>query len=160
MKTAGLAEIKKEIQNIPEKELRELLLSVARYKKENKELLSYLLFDSQDEMSYLEEIKYDIKDMFELINRSNLYYTRKGLRKVQRNFEKYLKYTKIPESSIEIRIYFCQMMLENDIPMERSTAIKNIFFRQIQKIENTMDKVHTDFQLDFRDSIAELKKYL
>ena len=45
----GLQHIKKEIQHLPTEQLAELMLRLARYKKENKELLTYLLFESHDE---------------------------------------------------------------------------------------------------------------
>jgi hypothetical protein len=47
MTFATLAEIKKELQQVDADLLQTLCLRLAKYKKENKELLGYLLFESQ-----------------------------------------------------------------------------------------------------------------
>jgi len=45
----GIAEIKKELQHLDNTQLTELCLRLVRYKKENKELTGYLLFDADNE---------------------------------------------------------------------------------------------------------------
>ena len=57
MKASSIAQIKKEIQFNTKEELIEIVLRLGKYKVENKELLSYLLFDSHDEEGYIEKIK-------------------------------------------------------------------------------------------------------
>ena len=64
MKTASLAEIKQELQNLSTKEIAELCLRLARYKKENKELLAYLLFESHNEEAYAVQVKEMIEEKF------------------------------------------------------------------------------------------------
>ena len=44
MKAAGVKEIKKELNDRSKEELAELCLKLSKFKKENKELLTYLLF--------------------------------------------------------------------------------------------------------------------
>ena len=51
MKTASLKEIKTELENVSPALLLELCLKVTKFKKENKELLTYLLFEEHDEKS-------------------------------------------------------------------------------------------------------------
>ena len=46
MKAATVAQLKKELQFKSQEEIMELCLRLARFKKENKELLTYLLFES------------------------------------------------------------------------------------------------------------------
>ena len=50
MKPASLSLLKRELENLSAKEVQELCLKLAKYKKDNKELLSYLIFDSGDEV--------------------------------------------------------------------------------------------------------------
>jgi hypothetical protein len=57
MKAVTVKELKEELTNYTPKELRELCLRLARFKKENKELLTYLLFESSDEALYIESVK-------------------------------------------------------------------------------------------------------
>ena len=56
MKAVTIKELKEELINCTPKELRELCLRLARFKKENKELLTYLLFES-DEALFIESVK-------------------------------------------------------------------------------------------------------
>ena len=61
MKAISLNEIKQELQNLSAKETAELCLRLARYKKENKELLAYLLFNAHDVDSYTWQKKHCVK---------------------------------------------------------------------------------------------------
>ena len=65
MKSASLSDVKNELSHLDKNELTELCLRLARYKKENKELLSYLLFDANDEENYKNNIKLLIDEKFE-----------------------------------------------------------------------------------------------
>ncbi|NOS56895.1 MAG: hypothetical protein HOP37_11655, partial [Cyclobacteriaceae bacterium] len=82
MTFATLAEIKKELQQVDADLLQTLCLRLAKYKKENKELLGYLLFESQNEPSYIRQIKEDIDLQFEELKDRNLYIVKKMLRKI------------------------------------------------------------------------------
>lgn len=57
MKAASLKEIKQELKILTHSELVELCLHLSKFKKENKELLSYLLFEASNEATYIEGIK-------------------------------------------------------------------------------------------------------
>jgi hypothetical protein len=60
MKAASINEIKQELQSLPPSRLNELCLRLARFKKDNKELLTYLLFEAADETAYIESVKKEI----------------------------------------------------------------------------------------------------
>ena len=60
MKAVTVKEISEELVNLSPKELRDLCLRLARFKKENKELLTYLLFEATDEEMYIESVKKEI----------------------------------------------------------------------------------------------------
>jgi hypothetical protein len=94
MKASSIAQIKKEIQFNTKEELIEIVLRLGKYKVENKELLSYLLFDSHDEEGYIEKIKKYIDFQFEIINRENYYYIKKSVRKILRTTKRFIKYSK------------------------------------------------------------------
>ena len=57
MKPASSKEIKDELNHLSKSELSALCLRLLRFKKENKELVSYLLFESQNEEAYLLKVK-------------------------------------------------------------------------------------------------------
>ena len=73
MESVSLNTIKKELNFLPPEQLAELCLRLSRYKRENKELLSYLLFEAHDEAAYVEKIKTEIDFLFSTINKINLY---------------------------------------------------------------------------------------
>jgi len=60
MKAATVAQLKKELQYKSQDEVLQLCLRLARFKKENKELLTYLLFESDSEEGYIETVKEEL----------------------------------------------------------------------------------------------------
>jgi hypothetical protein len=57
MKTASIQELKQELQETSQNKLLDLCLRLAKFKKENKELLTYLLFEAHDEEVYISSVK-------------------------------------------------------------------------------------------------------
>src|SRR5665648_1171672 len=110
MKAVTVKELKEELNFRSPKELRELCLRLSRFKKENKELLTYLLFESSDEASYIESVKRDIDEQLEQINRKNYYLIKKSVRKVLRNTRKYIRYSQKKQTEVDLLIYFCSKL--------------------------------------------------
>ena len=77
MKAASIHELQKELAVLEPKKLKELCIRLAKYKKDNKELLSYLLFEAHDEKSYIKNIKEEIDILFKELNRNTVYLTKK-----------------------------------------------------------------------------------
>ena len=57
MKTATISELKKELKYKSQEQLLEYCLAMARFKKESKELLTYLVFESEQEDTYIKSVK-------------------------------------------------------------------------------------------------------
>lgn len=57
MKAATVKQIKDELKHTSQEDLINLCLRLSRFKKENKELLTYLLFESHNEADYIEVLK-------------------------------------------------------------------------------------------------------
>ena len=76
MKAATLNEIKKELNSLGPERVIELCLRLARYKKESKELLTYLLFEAHNETTYIENVKNEIDELFNELPKGNLYYVK------------------------------------------------------------------------------------
>src|SRR6185503_11078344 len=91
MKASTINELKQELVNTPASTLVELCLRLARFKKENKELLTYLLFEAHDTAAYIKSVKQAMAEQFEDINKSNVYYIKKTLRKILRTAKKYIR---------------------------------------------------------------------
>ena len=77
MKTATITELKRELKEREPTELVETILRLARFKKDNKELLTYLLYESENEASYINSIKYEIDEQMGSLNKWSIYYLKK-----------------------------------------------------------------------------------
>ena len=78
MKAASVNEIKQELKELNSIQLTELCLRLARFKKENKELLTYLLFEAHDLPAYINSVKEQIDEDFAQINTTNIYFAKKN----------------------------------------------------------------------------------
>jgi len=157
MKAASLAQIKSELKEKSSDELMALCLRLGRFKKDNKELLTYLLFEAQDEQGFVNLLKEDIDDLMDEINTSHLYYMKKGLQKIVRSLNRSLRYSGQKQTEVEVRIYFCEKIRETGIALERHTTIHNLFLREINRIEKALSGLHEDLQADYQVEIEDLK---
>lgn len=157
MTFASLAEIKKELQQTDADVIQWLCLRLAKYKKENKELLGYLLFESQDEASYVRQIKEDIDSQFEELKGRNLYIVKKMLRKTLRYANRHIKYSERDETDLELRIYFCEKVKGAKIPLDNSPALFNLYQGQLKKINTILAKLPEDLKSDYANAIAAIE---
>ncbi|WP_339894158.1 hypothetical protein [uncultured Algibacter sp.] len=156
MKAVSVVTIKKELKHLSSNELAELCLRLSRFKKENKELLTYLLFESHNESGYIESVKSYIDDEFELINTNSYFYIRKSVRKILRNVKKFIRYSQKKETEVELLIYFCEKLKDFKPSINRSTQLVNMYNRQLLLAKKTIDKLHEDLQYDFNLMLEEL----
>ena len=156
MKPASVNKIKEELSLRSHGELLELCLQLSKFKKENKELLSYLLYDAADEPAYIESVKDEITSQFKLINTSSYYYIKKSVRKILRMVKKYIRYSKKKETEVELMLYFCTRLKKMHPTMEKSTALHNIFKQQIEAIKKAIATLHADLQYDYELELEEL----
>ncbi|PWH82524.1 hypothetical protein DIS18_09760 [Algibacter marinivivus] len=156
MKAIPLPEIKKELKTLSTQEIEALCLRLARFKKENKELLTYLLFESHNESGYIETVKQYMDDEFDLINTDSYFYIRKSVRKILRNVKKFIRYSQKKETEVELLIYFCGKLKDFKPSINRSTQLFNMYNRQIALAKKTIDKLHEDLQYDYNLMLQEL----
>ena len=62
MKAASVNDLKEELKSLPPARLVDVCVRLIKYKKENKELLNYLLFEAHDEQGYVEQVKKEISE--------------------------------------------------------------------------------------------------
>lgn len=149
MKAVTIKELKQELENIPPKELRELCLRLSRFKKENKELLTYLLFESSDELSYVESVKKEIDLQFEQINKKSYYFIKKCVRRILRNIRKYIRYSQKKQTEVDLLIYFCAKLKKLSPSIQKNTGLRNLYARQIETIRKKVSCLHEDLQYDY-----------
>jgi hypothetical protein len=153
MKPAAISDLKKELSALPPQLVLDLCIRLAKYKKENKELLTYLLFDAYDPSEYVQNIKDEIDDQFSQINKSNIYFAAKGLRKILRFTNKYIKYTGSKKIEAELLLYFLHKLKQSGIAIHKSTALKFLHQAQLKKIRKAIAALHTDLQYDFEKEL-------
>jgi peptide subunit release factor 1 (eRF1) len=156
LKAVTIKQLKDELSQKSALDLKELCLHLARFKKENKELLTYLLFESQDEEAYIQIIKDEVDEQFDAINTKSFFYIRKSSRKILTSVKKHIRYSKNKETEAELLLYFCKKLMEFSPSIKRSTSLQSVFDTQIRMIKKAIDKLHEDLQYDFQLELNEL----
>jgi len=149
MKTATIRELKQELQHRSQTELVALCLHLSRFKKESKELLTYLLFESGNEEAYIESVKQEIAVSFDEINIKSYFYIKKSVRKILRNTKKYIRYSKKKETEVELLLFFCETLKNMTPSFRNNVSLDNIFKRQIILIKKAVATLEEDLQYDY-----------
>ena len=157
MKASSLNEIKKELSHLEIETLQALCLRLARYKKENKELLTYLLFESHNEQAYVEGVKTEMDELFESLPKGNVYFIKKSLRKILRLVNRQIKYSEVKQTELELRIYFCAHVRRAKIHLIQSLVLANLYQQQLKKIDSVLGRLPEDLQFDYQQEIEQLK---
>lgn len=156
MKAASLHELKKELDELEVGQLKSLCLRLSKFKKDNKELLTYLLFEAQDESGYVESIKREVTEQFGEISNLNTYYLKKSLRRILKLVNKQIRYSGLPETELELRIHFCQEIKNADLLLTKSIVLINLYEQQLKKIHQALAKLDEDLQFDYQSQIGKL----
>jgi hypothetical protein len=156
MKAATINEIKRELLSLDAETLSALCLRLAKYKKENKELLTYLIFEAHDENAYVEAVREETNDLFGTLPDRNTYLIKKTLRKILRFVNKQIKYSGNERTELELRIFFCKKVREAKVPLQHGTVLFNLYQQQLKKITAANEKLEEDLQADYRSDIRSV----
>ncbi|MCX6230053.1 MAG: hypothetical protein NTZ33_00790 [Bacteroidetes bacterium] len=156
MKTASLKEIKTELSLLHPARIQEVCLQMAKFRKENKELLNYLLFEANDENTYIENVKSLLDELFAEINKTNAYLAKKNIRKILRTSNKFIKYSGAKQTEVELLLYFCKLLKNTALPLTENAVLGNIYQRQLLKINKALASLHEDLQFDYGVQIRQL----
>ncbi|WP_191859912.1 hypothetical protein [Hanstruepera ponticola] len=153
MKAESVVTIRKELNHRSHEELMQLCLRLVRFKKENKELLTYLLFESHDETQFVEGIKVELDQLFENINTDSYFYMKKSVRKILRLIKKFARYSLKKETEVELLLYFCGQLKALKPSIFRNKTLTNIYERQIFSIQKLISSLHEDLQYDYNQQL-------
>jgi|TARA_B100000767_G_scaffold206313_1_gene193215 hypothetical protein len=156
MKAVTVKKIKDELSHRSANDLMELCLHLSKFKKENKELLTYLLFESHNEEGYIESVKEKVDDLFDQINTKSYFYIRKSVRKILTLTKKFIRYSKKKETEVELLLYFCTKLKAFKPSISKSPRLINTFERQIVLIKKSIISLHEDLQYDYQLELNEL----
>lgn len=157
MKAVTVTLLKKELQEHSHQDLMEICLKLVKFKKENKELLTYLLFESTDEDAYIDSVNKEIDLAFSKLNHDSLYYVKKSVRKILRMLKKYIRYSKKKETEAAVLLHFCGKLKELKPSHQRSVQMNNIYERQLNMAKKAIATLHEDLQYDFILELEELE---
>ncbi len=155
MKAATVNELKKELIQLEPDQVTELCLRLARFKKENKELLTFLIYESHDIPAYINEVKKEMEIQFSTMNRTNLYLTKKSLRAILRSNNKFIRYVGKKEAEIEILTWFIILIKKTNIPIHDSVKLSNLYKAQLEKINKVISELEEDLQYDYKRELEE-----
>ena len=156
MKTATAKELRDELKDKNEQELRDIVLRLSRFKKENKELLSYLLFEAHHEDDYIQNIKDLIDSRMLEINTSNGYYAKKAVRRILKETKKYIRYSGHKETEVALLLYFIRSLQETHPKLRSNKVVSDIVKRQIILIKVRISTFHEDLQYDYQRELNDV----
>lgn len=157
MKAVSVNQLKKELVTCNVDELVELCLRLSKFKKENKELMTYLLFEASDEIGYVESVKLEIDTHFANINTNSFFYIKKSVRKILRLINKFSRYSLKKETEVELLLHFCNKLKALKPSIKHNVTLMNIFHRQLAKIKKMVLTLHEDLQYDYQIEIDRLE---
>ncbi|HXD79706.1 MAG TPA: hypothetical protein VN616_17945 [Puia sp.] len=156
MKSASIHELRVELRALPASRLAELCLRLAKFKNDNKELLTYLLFEASDETGFIRSVKKEMDEGFAELPKPNLYLTKKTLRRILRTTAKQIRYTASPQAEAELLTYFCRRIREARLPIGESPVLTNLYNQQLKKVRGVIAKMHEDLQYDYLRALKGL----
>lgn len=156
MKASSINELKREFSELSRERLLELCMRLAKYRVENKELLTYMLFEAHDEDSYIENVKSLLSKQLEEMNLQHVHLAKKTIRKVLRTTNKYAKYSGNTSTELQLRLHYCQILKETGILNKNSQVLLNLYAGQVSKIKTLLNKLHEDLQADYSNAIEAL----
>ena len=157
MKIESIVTIKKELKHLPKEDLLTLCLRLGRFKKENKALLTYLLFESLDEDGYVTSVKNTLDELFETMNTDSYFYMKKTIRKILRQIRTYSRYSNKKSTEVELLLYFCERLNSLRPSIHRNRTFSNLYHRQVVSIQKKITALHEDLQYDYTIQLEEIE---
>lgn len=155
--SSSISDIRNTLRNLDTQDMIQLCLRMAKYKKENKELLAYLLYDSQDEARYIESVVSEMDMLFDGLTDNGSYKLMKQIRKIGRIIGKPIKYSGLPATQVELLIHYCKRLKPWLRKKPNLSALQNLYTQQLKKIDKALDKLHEDLQFDYHKDMESLR---
>lgn len=156
MKAATITEIRKELKLRSHEQLVDFCLKMARFKLESKELLTYLVFESENEEAYINSVKSYVTREMNAITARNFYYIKKSVRKILRQTKRYIRYSKNKETEAILLMHFCRHMLMIKPHIRANRVLSNMYNKQLELAGKAIASLHEDLQYDLFQDFNEL----
>lgn len=156
--SASIADIRKHLHNQDHATLIKICLRLAKYKKENKELIHFILFESGDTSAFIQQVKDETDTFFREMNASNVYFIKKTLRKIVRYIARSNRFLEEKQDQAQVLIHFCNCIITYQIPIHKSKQLRNIYESHRKKLTEIINKLHPDLQYDFYNLLISPEK--
>jgi hypothetical protein len=156
MNSATISILKQELKLRPPEQLIAACIRLAKYKVENKELLTYLLFESENETMFIQSIKEEMEKEFAAINRSNFYLAKKSIRRLLKINNKYIRFSAQKTTEVELRLHFCRQLRKYGYYENKDTALDRMYLRQMDNIRKVLLRLNEDLQFDYGRELKSL----
>lgn len=161
MNLPTLAELKKQLMLLDQKELVALLTDLAKFNKDNKTLLYFKVQERDDPGLFVQESIRELDAEFLKGYYSNSYHTaKKSAQRIRRRLNKLLSINKDKAVHADLLIAFCKSMKEYGYLDFRHPVIDNLYAQQVRKLEKTLESLHEDIQYDYEATVLELKSQM
>lgn len=156
MEIPSLAQLKKDLSYLPEKELIILITDLAKFSRENKAFLYFKLNERDQPNLFVDAVKEELDEAFQIANTRNYHVAKKSAQSIRRKLNKSLKLSKNKADQAELILYFCEQMKEYGYLRHGHPVIDNLYRMQIGKAQKLISSLHEDLQSDFSYRIEEL----
>ena len=156
MKTASLQEIKTQLKQSTESELLDYCIRLARHKLENKELLTYLIYDRFDEVAFINGVKEQADEWFGQVNTTQVFFAKKTLRKILRFLQKNIRFAASKQVEIELLCHFCDKLIQSELPVLTNRLLHHMLEAQLRKIDKAIAGLHEDLQHDYQKKMNRI----
>lgn len=157
MKTRSIRELREELVYAEKQDLVDFCLQLARFKLENKELLTYELFYKHNKDLYLSEIEAHVDKEFNALNDKSYFYLKKGVQKINRHVKKYIRIAKDPEIEVHLLLYFLKKFKAYNPDLLKDKILNNMYHREYKLVVKRMEKLHPDLQYDYKISLEKVE---
>ncbi|WGK64250.1 hypothetical protein [Croceiramulus getboli] len=160
MKAAKLPDLRRALKELPREDLIALCARMAVFKKENKELLTYLLFEAEHEPSYVASVKEWMVESFAQIQSTRYYLIKKSVRKILKQTKTFIRYSKNKETEVALLLHFCEQLTQVRPSIRKNKVLRNSLERQWTLAKNKSEALHPDIRYDYEETISKLAAYL
>ena len=156
MEIPSLAQLKKDLSYLTEKELVDIITDLAKFSRDNKAFLYFKLNERDMPNLFVETVKEDLDEAFQSANTKNYHLAKKSAQSIRRKLNKSLKLGKNKADQAELILYFCETLRKYGYLQFRHPVITNLYESQIGKAKKLIATLHEDLQSDFTYRLEDL----
>lgn len=160
MRSASVKEIRDELSALPHKELMALLQRLARFKQENKELLTYLLFEAEDLDGYLAGVRQEMLEAMLDIRPRQAWLAKKTIRKTLRIAMKHIRLSASRQAEADLLLHFLRLVVDSGIDLPANPVVLNLCHTQLRKVDAAIESMHEDLQFEYRNQSQRIATLL